>query len=423
VKLTATSPSGVSPVTITVTFNAGVNGGGGNGTLTSSISPINLSSSQTFSNPTITTTSITPITISVSTSTSSCTGVNWLSANVAGTSTISQSSGGTSLAVSANLSGLASGTCQGTITVTPSTGAALSIPVNLTVGSGSGGNLSANPNPASLSYSTGGTLPATNVFISSNTGITSYTATVNCPQGWLLANNATSSSSLVSSGMTVSASSNATVLGTGTYTCSIGLADFTNPTVTLTNLTVNLFVNGGSTNGLVISPNPINFSVPFNGGQQSTTVTVTSQQSGTLNINNNACNWLTFNGSGFPITAGVSTSISVFANPAGYSVGTYNCSLTFTVGTLSVSVPVSMTVGSGTGGSTAAAPSTVNLIYQSGASPSFASHPIVALTGPDGQWSTSISYGGSASGWLFLSPATGQLPQNNTITLAANITG
>ncbi|HJZ96186.1 MAG TPA: hypothetical protein VKE70_06750, partial [Candidatus Solibacter sp.] len=144
VTLHATIPaSGVNDAVITVNYVAG--SGGGTGTLFSSISPINLvaaSGAQAFSNPSITTTSATNITISVGTSTSSCTGVAWLSASIIGNSTISNGSG-TTLQVKADATNLPSGFCQGTVAVTPNVGTVLNISVNFTVGSGSGGTLTA----------------------------------------------------------------------------------------------------------------------------------------------------------------------------------------------------------------------------------------------------------------------------------------
>jgi uncharacterized protein (TIGR03437 family) len=429
IHLTGTSASGnPAPVDITVTFNSS-SSGGGSGTLFSSISPINMSVApgfQTFSSPTISTSSISPISITASTSTTSC-GSGWLTAFFGGSSLTSISSTApATLTVTANAVSLPSGTCTGTITISPSTGVALTIPVNLTVGSGTGSNLTVFPNPASLQYVSGGQLPSTTVSMSSSSGVQFVNAVVtNCAQGWLIVNGFANAGNVpIQNGLTIAANANATGLTTNTYTCSVSLADASNPGVVLTNLTVNLSVNGGSSSGLTITPNPISFSAPFNGSQQSTTVTVASQQSGTLTISNNGCTWLTFNGSGFFINAGGTASVSVFANPFGLSVNNYSCTLTFTVGGLSTNVPVSFAVGTGGGtGSTAAAPSTVNLIYQQSASPSFASHPAVSITGPDGTWTTNVSYSSGATNWLALSPASGTLPLNNTLTLGANIAG
>jgi uncharacterized protein (TIGR03437 family) len=424
----ATDGSGATDQTITVTFNAGV-GGGGSGTLSSTVNPFQLIAAPNATNTvsaTINTTSSSSITVSVSTQTTSCTGVNWLSASFQGNTTISQSGGGAVLNVQGNANGLNSGVCQGTVTVMPSVGTNLVIPVTFTVGSGSSGNLSAFPNPVQLSYSTGGTLPSGNISMTTTTGVSFVNATVNgCSQNWLFVNGSTSVGNVpIANGLAVSANSNAASLSTGNYTCSFLISDANNSSTNYT-VSVNLQVNGGSSTGLTVSPNPITFNAPFNGSQQSTTVTISSQQGGNLSISQSSSNnFLSFqNSTGF-VNAGQNVNIAVFANPAGLSVGTYTGSLNITVGAQSVSVPVTLTVGgSSGGGNTGAAPSTVNLVYQSTASPSFASHPNIAITGPDGQWTTSINYTSGSGGWLLLSPATGNLPNDRQLTLAANISG
>jgi uncharacterized protein (TIGR03437 family) len=422
VTLTATSPAtGVNSVQITVNFNQGASGGS---TLTSSINPINLFAAPgafASSSPSITTNSASALTLTVNAVQTSCQNVAWLTATVS-SNPISLGSSPATLFVQANASNLAPGVCTGRVDVSPSSGAILSIPVNFTIGNTSSGNLTATPNPLSLSFSTGGTLPSNILSMSSSSGITNVNASVNCSQGWLLVNNSTFATVAITNGLIVSASTAANSLSTGTYTCGVLLSDAGNSGTTY-NVTVSLAVNGGSSSGLTVNPNPIVFNAPFNGAQQSALVTVTSQQGGSLNLSGNGCSWLTFSGLGTFITAGGSANISVFANPAGLASTTYSCSLTVTVGSQSISVPVTLNVGTGgTGGSTNVAPASVSLVYQATASPSFASHPILSITGPDGPWTTSINYA-SGSGWLALSSINGTLPANNTLTLGANISG
>jgi uncharacterized protein (TIGR03437 family) len=421
VHLTAQAPAGVNAVNITVTFNQG--NPGGSGTLTSTPSTLNLTAAQgaaAFANPQITTTSAAPIGITVTTSTSSCTNVAWLSASALGTTVSSASP--VNLFVQANASGLAPGVCTGNVVVNPAVGTVLTIPVNFTVGNGGTGNLSATPNPVNLTYTTGGNFPNTSLFLSSTSGIANVNAQVNCAQGWLLINGSTAASFPTSSIPTVSAGSVAASLPTNNYTCSILLSDAANSGTTY-NVTVNLSVNGGSTTGLTVSPHPIVFNSQFNGSQLSTTVTVTSQQAGTLAISGNGCPWMTFNGNGFSINAGGSANFNVSANPFSLAVGTYSCTLSVSVGTLSIGVPVTLNVGTGSGGgATNVAPATVNLVYQAGASPSFASAPTLSITGPDGPWTTTVTYN-SGTGWLLLSPNSGNLPTDRLLTLRANIAG
>jgi len=136
VTLHATDGSGAADATITITFQTG--SGGGNGTLASTVNPINLNAAPGFSQNQqigISTTSASSITIGVSTTTSSCTGINWLTASINGSNTISSGSS-TTVNVTGNANGLTSGVCQGNVVVTPSVGTTLSIPVTFNIGSG-----------------------------------------------------------------------------------------------------------------------------------------------------------------------------------------------------------------------------------------------------------------------------------------------
>jgi uncharacterized protein (TIGR03437 family) len=69
------------------------------------------------------------------------------------------------------------------------------------------------------------------------------------------------------------------------------------------------------------------------------------------------------------------------------------------------------------------APSTVALNYVQGSNASLGNQPVLAITGPDGSWTSSITYATGASGWLSLSPSSGFLPVNNQIKVLANPTG
>ena len=149
VTLTPTAPAGVTAVTITVTFSgSGGGGGGGSNVLTPSQTSITFPGNGSVI---LSTTSISAISLTVSVTQSSCGNVNWLDYQLP-VPTVS-SAASTTLTVVANTIGLTSGqVCQGTITVTPSTGTALRIPVTFTV-AGSG-DWTVNPNPASLNFTT-----------------------------------------------------------------------------------------------------------------------------------------------------------------------------------------------------------------------------------------------------------------------------
>src|SRR5262249_13698599 len=65
------------------------------------------------------------------------------------------------------------------------------------------------------------------------------------------------------------------------------------------------------------------------------------------------------------------------------------------------------------------APSTVNLSFQTGTNSAFVNQPVIAITGPDGNWSSNITYN-NGTGWLSLSPSAGALPGQNTTTIKAD---
>ncbi len=189
VTLTPTAPAGVTAVTITVTFSgSGGGGGGGSNILTPSQTSVTLPGNGSVI---LSTTSVNPISLTVSVSQSSCGNVNWLAYQLP-VPTVS-SAASTTLTVVANSIGLTSGqVCQGTITVNPSTGTALPIPVSFTV-AGSGG-WTVNPNPASLSFTTNsGVFNSVPVTASSPSG-TSYSIVTSSTSNWLFTSAGSASS-------------------------------------------------------------------------------------------------------------------------------------------------------------------------------------------------------------------------------------
>ncbi|HXK05818.1 MAG TPA: hypothetical protein VMS37_25680 [Verrucomicrobiae bacterium] len=428
VTVTATNPAGVpnSPLTFTVNFNSSTGGGGG-GSLTSSINPITLNAATgttTSVTPTISTTSVTPIGLSTPVITiSSCLGVNWLTASLS-SNTISASLP-VSLLVSANASGLGTGVCQGSVTLTPSVGNALTISVTLNVnGSGSGGSLTPSQSTVSFNFTTNsGNFPNQLIGLSSSTGVTLFNASTNS-SGWLLANNNSQVyAQNVSSGVLVGVGSAANALSTGTYTGTITLYDYYNPTIALATISVTLSVNGGSTSGLTISPNPVTLpAAAVNGSQVQTIVLVSSVNGGVLSISTNSTGWLTaFSGAnGQSLSPGAQASITLTGNPFGLTANNYVGTLTVTIGSLTSSVSVTMVVGGGGGSATGAvAPTNLSLTYQAGTNPAFVSYPSIAITGPAGNWSSSISYA-TGTGWLSLSPSAGTLPVNGQAMVIAS---
>jgi hypothetical protein len=251
----------VAAATISVVFAHGSGGGtGGGSTVTASPTSVNISAfspNTGFGNVTLSTASVTQISLSAPFSTVTTGGTNWLSASL-NTSVVSNVSSAI-LTIQASAAGLANGTYLGTVTVTPSSGSTVTITVNFTVGGGGGtGNLTASINPVTLTYSTGGSFPQQAVGLTSSSGASTYTATINNVTGgnWLLANGGTFVNGFISSGVTISAGSVASSLITGSYTGHVQIQDNVGGVL---DITVNLTVNGGSSTGLSVSPTSLTF--------------------------------------------------------------------------------------------------------------------------------------------------------------------
>jgi uncharacterized protein (TIGR03437 family) len=429
VTLHATDKSGAADATITISFQTGSGGGGGN--LSSSPSTLTLpaaATGQTVSGTlTISTTSTLTVSLNNITTTTNS-GGQWLTASNQGSSSITNGFT-TNILVLGNATNLGTGTYTGTVKIIPSLGAELDVPVTLNVNTSGGSTITTNlgGNPVTWSYTTNsGNYPAPVAVSVASSTVTFYNATANSSNGWLLVNTSggtgggTSQNGIaISTILTIAPSTNMNSLTTGVYTGYIYLADTNNPSVTLNTITVNLSINGGTTTGLSVTPNPLTFpNVSVGGAQVQSTLTVTSSLGGSLSISasSSPTTWLSFSTSSNSVAAGGTATITAFANPAGLSANTYFGSLNITVGGQSLTVSVSLPVGSSTGGgSTAIAPTTLAFSYQQGTNPAFVAQQLVAITGPSGAWSSSVS---SNAPWITNFPTSGtSLPDQTKVVL------
>lgn len=423
VTFTPTLPLGVTAKSITVTYTSGNTGGGGGSTiLTASPSPVYLSAgANSITAPAtvmISTSGSSNVTIAgVSTTETTGTGVTWLSAQNANANVVPGIPG--SITITGNSSGLAAGTYTGSVTVTPSTGGALTIPVNFTVGSGGGsGNWNVNPSSVSWNYSTGGGFPSQAVSVTPTFGATYYNVSTTSSNGWLLASingsdgNAFNQVALGTI-LTLKVSSQVNALAQGVYPGTANLSDSTGNQFTIN---ITLTVNGGNSTGLNITPNPLTFSAALSSAEQSQLVTITSNTGGAVTVTGvgTTPSWLRATGPNpANVVANQQSTFTVYANPAGLTAATYSSSIAVTVGGQSGTLTVTLVVGSGSGGggtgSTAVAPTSLNFTYQFG-SPAFAiAQQKLVITGPAGPWSASIS---SGTPWLKMSPTSGSALPN-----------
>jgi len=255
--------------------------------------------------------------------------------------------------VLANPAGLSAQTYVGVLSVMVA-GITQEVPVTFVVTAA--GSLQLSQSSIPWSYSSGGALPqATVVTVTSVGGAGTFTATAASVNSWLLVNGATTASSSLPASLTIEPSSNLAQLGTGIYT---GTVQLTGSDGSLAYLNVNLTVNGGTATGLTVTPNPISFSAPLGGTAVQQTVTVTSENSGTLAAAVTG-QGLSVSVPNTAVAASTPVTITVTANPAGLSAQTYIGNLQVSVGDVSQNVQITFSVGainSGTNGTTLYSP-------------------------------------------------------------------
>jgi uncharacterized protein (TIGR03437 family) len=384
--------SGFAPLTVPVTLNLGV------GAPSVQAVPASLifnmlagASSQTVS---LTATSGTAVSFTVAATTT--TGGNWLAATANLTYTPAV------LTVSVNPGSLASGTYTGSVTVTPSSGSALDIPVTLQAGPSAA--LTINPASLFFSYTAGGAAPAAQALhVTSNIPGNSFTASATSTGGWLLVNGVTGpvSGSLPEDlNVTVSPAG----LGGGSYqgTITVHSADGSQQVIP-----VNLTVNGGVSP--IANPTSLAFVAEAGGAapaQQFVVFSAPPHTNFTAAVTSGG-GWLSISQ-----TSGLAPAqISVTATPGSLAAGSYSGSIAVTVGSQAQTIQVSLVVSANPvlttnigayvlyylGGYPAPAPFTVNVDVSSG-----------------GQQGFTVSTGQPS--WLQV-PTGGTTPINLTVTL------
>src|ERR1051326_3874982 len=358
--------------TITVNFVPG-GGGGSVGTITASTNQ--LTPNLAFGNNSVTSPAVTLSTASINTvpftvSVTAASGVPiFATTSVSPLFQVSASSPA-SLTVTSNSAGLNNNTTYvNTITISPTGGGAnTTITVTLTVGTGgTGGSYQVSPNIVNFNYPTGLQQQFVNVF-SNNSSVTTFNATATSSNGWLILSNGLTQvfNQAVSSGLTLSVNSAAALqLTTGTISGTVTLYNPANSS-DFTTITVYLGVNSGTLFNLSLNQTSILFNTVVNGGQLQSQLSLSA-------LNGGATNYFIsgFTGSWLSASANNSTlpgTITVTANPSGLAASTYNgsISVSFSGAVTGVqTIPVTLVVGgTGTPGSTIAAPTTLTFSYQ-----------------------------------------------------------
>lgn len=351
---------GFAPLTIPVTLVVG-------GTFTLQAQPSSLifdllagMTSQTIS---LTATNSTALGFTINAAT--VTGGNWLSV------TADSSFTPTALTVTANPGTLGLGSYNGTVTVTPSLGTPLTIPVTLQ--GGTSGSLSASAALLTFSDTIGGKAPAAQVLhVSSSVANNTYTVQAGSSGNWLLVNGVTKPGP-----GTLPADLNITInptgLGGGTYQGAITMTAGDGSVLTVP---VTLFVNGVV--AAFANPSALLFVAQVHGAPPAPQIVYINATAGTTFTATvtSAGNWLSISRS----SGSTPLQLTVMATPGNLAAGNYTGTITVATPAHSQSIQVALVVSANpvlvanpgafvvfyTGGSPPPAPLSVNVDVSGG---------------------------------------------------------
>ena len=385
------SATGFGALTIPVTFSIG-------GALSIVPSPASL----TFSVPsgpavqTLTLTGSGGAAVSFSVAASTTTGGKWL------TATANVSYTPATLTVTVNDANEPTGTYQGNIAITPTSGAAVTIPVTLQVGTNA---LTASPASLAFAYTVGGTVPPAQVLqLSSTFTNDTYKAQAASTGNWLLLNGVTTqiSGALPAS---LSVTVNTAGLAIGNYEGTITATDADGGTQTVA---VTLVVGGVSN---VANPSSLTF-VAQQGGSpppaQTLVVTSVVNTSYTATVNET---WLSISAASGPPPS----EITVTANPAGLKAGTYIGEVQIKLGSNTEDVQVTLIVSANP--VLTATPAEFIFNYFGG---STAPAPVALDVGVSSPPAQSFTVAGGLPSWLQVAPSGSSTTSASlTVSLAA----
>lgn len=346
--------------------------------------------------------------------------VSWITSVLTSSGTTSgQISSGNPVTVNVQLNGFgqAQTTLNATLQITYS-GGSLSVPIafgnGVSVGNTGGGTgtLSASQTTVNWTYSNGGNFPPnTFINVSSSSGSLPFGLSFSPTNSWFYA---VSNSQTLPAQITIEPTTNIGSLATGSYT---GYVNVTASDGSQLSIQLNLTVNGGVSNGLTISPNPVQLQAGLNSTTSvSQTVTVTSATGGTLtaSVSGTGLSVSVSNSSLFANSP--SAAVTVTGNPSGLGNGTYVGTLTITVGGVSQAVQVNFIVGTGSGNSgtgtssgIAASPSSMTFVYQANSTVQQVFQQQQVYLGGQGSYTASATTQNGGN-WLQLSTQSGTLP-------------
>jgi hypothetical protein len=321
--------------------------------------------------------------------------------------------GSDSFNVAVNPSGLAAGTHTDVVTVTPSSGSAIQLPVTLNLTAPEPA-LTASPTSLSFQGQVGGATPAAQNLSINNAG-SAGTFSIASNKSWLTVQPASGSiASKASASVQVQASQSGLAAGTHTGTLTISCPGRPNTTVAVT-----LVVQQPP--ALAPSPTSLSFSATA-GSPAPSAKSVSLSNSGpeaAFTVSDNQ-NWLQVTPASGSVAANGSVSLQVSADHAGLAPGSYTGTITVaSSGRPNTTIPVSFSVAEQPP-ALAPTPSTVSFEATIGAGNPAAKS--VSLSNQSAQTSFTAT---SNQAWLKVTPTSGQVSANSTanLSLSADLTG
>jgi uncharacterized protein (TIGR03437 family) len=279
-------------------------------------------------------------------------------------------------------------------------GAAVTVPVVLQVTGGTA--IVANPASLTLSAAAGGSAVTQTLQVTAN-GSTSFTTSATTATGgtWLTVSPASGSADYIATTLTVTA--NPASLASGIYQGAVLL---TTAAGVVTQVPITLNVSG---TGFLVTPGSLEFAYVQGGASSAAqTVQVSGSQSFTAKASTSGGGtWLLVT----PTSGTGTASLTVTTNPAGLAAGSYSGTITVTpTGGTAQTISVTLTVS---GPGLAAAPNPLAFTYQAGDTNPAPQVLAVSSTG------TAIPFTATASssGWLSVSPASGNTPASVTVSV------
>ncbi|HEU0122877.1 MAG TPA: hypothetical protein VFQ91_20260 [Bryobacteraceae bacterium] len=338
--------------------------------------------------------------------TSTDSGGSWLSVSVV------SATSPTTVTVTANPANLTPGVYSGMVSLVPTvSGTGLTVPVTFTISSSGSMGFAVSPGTVNFSYQSNGPTPGgQSVYVTNNSSIVTYSATANA--SWIKL----TTNLIGNPAQTVTGSSNSylnlyvdpTDLSTGNYSNTVTVTASTGAVQT-----INVLLSVNSTGALTASPTSLTFQYqPDFGVPASQQLTISASG---LPVNftasANSAGWLLVG----PQSGNTSTApnLSVSVMPVSLPNGSYTGTISVTTGSTTLSIPVTLHVGTSSG--SAITPSPQSLTFHAPYNgPSTTQNVFLSSATTKSFFATVSTASGS---WLQVSPTGGFSPATLSVTV------